>query len=49
MGITILNESVYYAICRKGSIFYTFQNGILQESWTSAASLVKSTGTPGIL
>lgn len=48
MGTTILNEWVHYAICRKGSMFYTFQNGILQDSWTSLASLAKSTGSPGI-
>ncbi|SHI66023.1 LamG-like jellyroll fold domain-containing protein [Propionispora hippei] len=48
MGKVILNQWTHYALCRKASTFYTFQNGMLQETWSSSASLAPSSGTPGI-
>ena len=38
LGTMIFDEWVHYAVTRSGSTFRTFQNGVLQDSWTSSAS-----------
>lgn len=42
MGTVILNVWTHYAVSRNGNNFYTFQNGILQNTWTSTLSIASS-------
>jgi hypothetical protein len=48
MGAVILNSWTHYAVVRKGSTFYTFQNGILISSWTSTLSILPGSTPPYI-
>lgn len=47
MGAVILNTWTHYALCRSGNTFYTFQNGVLQSTFTSSLSIPNATA-PGI-
>ncbi|VBB05553.1 fibronectin type iii [Lucifera butyrica] len=48
LGTAILNSWTHYAVVRKGSTFYGFQNGTLKGTLTSSASLAPSNGNPAI-
>jgi hypothetical protein len=48
LGTAILNAWTHYAVVRKGTTFYGFQNGVLKHTLTSAASLAASNGNPAI-
>jgi hypothetical protein len=39
MGSITTNAFVHYAVVRSGNNFYTFKNGVQQDTWTSSAAL----------
>lgn len=43
LGTITTGQFVHYRIVRMGSNFYTFKNGGLEDSWTSASSIFAST------
>jgi hypothetical protein len=44
LGAISLNQWVHLAVVRKGTQFYTFKNGALMDTWSSALSLMGSAG-----
>ena len=42
MGTITTGQFVHLAVVRSGNTFYTFKNGVQQDTWTSSASLVAS-------
>lgn len=43
LGTITTGQFVHLAVVRSGSNFYTFKNGVLQDTWTSALALNPST------
>jgi hypothetical protein len=43
LGTPSLNTWVHYAVVRNGNNFYTFKNGVVQSTWTSALALASTT------
>lgn len=43
LGVIPTNAWTHYAVCRSGTTFFAFQNGVIQDTWTSAAALGSTT------
>lgn len=42
-GTLVLNTWTHYAISRSGNTYKTFKNGVVQDTWTSSATIYPST------
>jgi len=48
LGTTVLNSWQHLAVVRNGNHFYTYRNGIQQDSWTSSLALANGNANPTI-
>lgn len=48
LGAEVINGWSHLALVRSGTTFYTFRDGVQQDTWTSSATLPTKTGVMGI-
>lgn len=48
LGSGLVNQWVHYAVVRSGNTFYTFENGIQQDTWTSSSAFVSNSNALSI-
>lgn len=48
LGAEVINGWSHLALVRSGTTFYTFRDGVQQDTWTSSATLPTKTGAMGI-